>query len=134
VTGCNGPIYRNSHITFAGVTDGLSNTVFAGEKTPFLADATWVGIIPGYRHFAYNAFASLGTGGLGVSSRANKGDELNYCGKMTSLRGGGLPGSFNLPRELRMPPLHAPYLPGDRHHLLPGKRRHYRARLANCQP
>jgi len=107
VTGCNGPIYRNSHITFAGVTDGLSNTVFAGEKTPFLADATWVGIIPGYRHFAYNAFASLGTGGLGVSSRANKGDELNYCGKMTSLRGGGLPGSFNLPRELRLSPLHA---------------------------
>ncbi len=67
VTGCNGPIYRNSHITFAGVTDGLSNTVFAGERTPYLSDATWVGIIPGYRHFAYNAFASLGTGGLGVN-------------------------------------------------------------------
>ncbi len=49
------------------MTDGLSNTVFAGEKTPYLADATWVGIIPGYRHFAYNAFASLGTGGLGVN-------------------------------------------------------------------
>ena len=67
VTGCNGPIYRNSHVTYAGVTDGLSNTVFAGEKTPYLSDATWVGIIPGYRHFAYNAFASLGTGGLGVN-------------------------------------------------------------------
>ena len=67
VTGCNGPIYRNSHVTYAGVTDGLSNTVVAGEKTPYLADATWVGIIPGYRHFAYNAFASLGTGGLGVN-------------------------------------------------------------------
>ncbi len=67
VTGCNGPIYRNSHVTFAGVTDGLSNTVFAGERTPYLSDATWVGIIPGYRHFAYNAFASLGTGGLGVN-------------------------------------------------------------------
>jgi prepilin-type N-terminal cleavage/methylation domain-containing protein len=60
--GCNGPIYRNSHVTYAGVTDGLSNTVFASEKTPYLADATWVGIIPGYRHFAYNAFASAGTG------------------------------------------------------------------------
>jgi prepilin-type N-terminal cleavage/methylation domain-containing protein/prepilin-type processing-associated H-X9-DG protein len=67
ITGCNGPIYRNSHLTYAAVTDGLSNTVFAGEKTPFLADATWVGIIPGYRHFAYNAFASLGTGGLDVN-------------------------------------------------------------------
>ncbi len=67
VTGCNGPLYRNSHITYAAVTDGLTNTVVAGERTPYLSDATWVGIIPGYRHFAYNAFASLGTGGLGVN-------------------------------------------------------------------
>jgi len=67
VKGCNGPIYRNSHVTYAAVTDGLSNTVIAGEKTPYLADATWVGIIPGYRHFAYNAFASAGTGGTGVN-------------------------------------------------------------------
>ena len=67
VRGCNGPIFRNSRVTYAGVTDGLSNTVFAGEKTPYLADASWVGTIPGYRHFAYNAFASAGTGGLGVN-------------------------------------------------------------------
>ena len=67
VKGCNGPIYRNSRVTYAAVTDGLSNTVFAGEKTPYLADATWVGVIPGYRHFAYNAFASAGTGGVGVN-------------------------------------------------------------------
>ena len=67
VRGCNGPIFRNSRVTFAGVTDGLSNTVFAGEKTPYLADSTWVGVIPGYRHFAYNAFASAGTGGIGVN-------------------------------------------------------------------
>ncbi|MBV8381739.1 MAG: DUF1559 domain-containing protein [Planctomycetaceae bacterium] len=67
VKGCNGPIYRNSHVTYAAVTDGLSNTVVAGEKTPYLADATWVGIIPGYRHFAYNAFASAGTGGAGIN-------------------------------------------------------------------
>src|SRR5260221_95794 len=67
VRGCNGPIYRNSGVTIAGVTDGLSNTVFAGEKTPYLADASWVGIVPGYRHFAYNAFASAGTGGVGVN-------------------------------------------------------------------
>ncbi len=65
--GCNGPIYQNSAVRYADVTDGLSNTVVAGEKTPFLADASWVGIIPGYRHFAYNAFASAGTGGLGVN-------------------------------------------------------------------
>ena len=67
VKGCNGPIYRDSHVTYAGVTDGLSNTVVSGEKSPYLADASWVGIIPGYRHFAYNAFASAGTGGLGLN-------------------------------------------------------------------
>ncbi len=67
VLGCNGPIYRNSRVGYAGVSDGLSNTVFAGEKAPYLADASWVGIIPGYRHFAYNAFASAGTGGSGVN-------------------------------------------------------------------
>ena len=66
VLACNAPIYRNSRVRFAAITDGLSNTVFAGEKTPFLADATWVGIIPGYRHFANGVFASLGTGGPGV--------------------------------------------------------------------
>ncbi len=66
VLGCNGVIYRNSRVKFAAITDGLSNTVFAGEKTPFLADATWVGGIPGYRHFANGVFASLGTGGSGV--------------------------------------------------------------------
>jgi prepilin-type processing-associated H-X9-DG protein len=67
VRGCNGPIYRNSRIPYAGVTDGLSNTVVASEKSPYLADASWVGIVPGYRHFAYNAFASAGTGGAGVN-------------------------------------------------------------------
>jgi prepilin-type N-terminal cleavage/methylation domain-containing protein/prepilin-type processing-associated H-X9-DG protein len=65
--GCNGPLYRNSRVPYAGVTDGLSNTIFASEKSPYLADATWVGIIPGYRHFAYNAFSSLGTGGDGIN-------------------------------------------------------------------
>ncbi len=67
VKGNNGPLYRNSRVTYAAVTDGLSNTIVAGEKSPYLADASWVGIIPGYRHFAYNAFASAGTGGLGVN-------------------------------------------------------------------
>src|SRR5262249_24295304 len=45
--GGSGPLYRNSRVTYAGVTDGLSNTVVASEKTPYLADASWVGIIPG---------------------------------------------------------------------------------------
>ncbi len=67
VKGCNGPIYRNSGVKYSDVIDGLSNTVVAGEKAPYLADASWVGTIPGYRHFAYNAFASSGTGGIGVN-------------------------------------------------------------------
>jgi prepilin-type N-terminal cleavage/methylation domain-containing protein/prepilin-type processing-associated H-X9-DG protein len=65
--GCNGPIYRNSRVRYSAVLDGLSNTAFASEKSPYLADASWVGIIPGYRHFAYNAFASIGTGGPGLN-------------------------------------------------------------------
>src|SRR5271157_3967836 len=91
-------------------------------------------------HAIFHADSLLGTGmfaqntGWLLREGATKGGVRNCRSRMTSLRGGGLPGSFNLPRELRMPPLHAPYLPGDRHHRLPGKRRHYRARLANCQP
>jgi prepilin-type processing-associated H-X9-DG protein len=42
----NGPFYRNSHTKIAGVSDGLSNTVFIGERTSRLADATWVGVVP----------------------------------------------------------------------------------------
>jgi len=42
----NGPFYRNSRTRVSGVTDGLSNTVFLGERTSKLADATWVGVVP----------------------------------------------------------------------------------------
>jgi prepilin-type N-terminal cleavage/methylation domain-containing protein len=42
-----GPLYRNSRISIARVTDGLSQTIFAGERAPLLADATWVGVVPG---------------------------------------------------------------------------------------
>jgi prepilin-type N-terminal cleavage/methylation domain-containing protein/prepilin-type processing-associated H-X9-DG protein len=93
VLGCNGPIYRNSGIKYAAVTDGLSNTVFASEKTPYLADATWVGIIPGYRHFAYNAFASAGTGGLGVN--------YDYPGAILASHSG--PSLYESPRVIHPP-------------------------------
>lgn len=42
----NGPFYRNSKTRVASVTDGLSNTVFIGERTSRLADATWMGVVP----------------------------------------------------------------------------------------
>jgi prepilin-type processing-associated H-X9-DG protein len=42
----NGPLYRNSRIRFADVTDGVSYTVFLGEHA-FISDKTWVGVVPG---------------------------------------------------------------------------------------
>ena len=42
----DGPFYRNSHTQIRDVTDGLSNTVFFGEQTPYHSNSTWVGIVP----------------------------------------------------------------------------------------
>ena len=42
----NGPFYRNSRIGVAAVPDGLSNTVFVGERSSRLSDNTWVGVVP----------------------------------------------------------------------------------------
>jgi prepilin-type N-terminal cleavage/methylation domain-containing protein/prepilin-type processing-associated H-X9-DG protein len=42
----DGPFYRNSRTRVSGVTDGLSNTVFLGEKSSILCDSTWVGVVP----------------------------------------------------------------------------------------
>jgi prepilin-type processing-associated H-X9-DG protein len=43
----NGPFYPNSWTKVAGITDGLSNTVFIGERSSFLSNNTWVGVVPG---------------------------------------------------------------------------------------
>jgi prepilin-type N-terminal cleavage/methylation domain-containing protein len=43
----DGPFYRNSKVTPAMVTDGLSNTIFLGEHTSSLSNKTWVGVVPG---------------------------------------------------------------------------------------
>jgi prepilin-type N-terminal cleavage/methylation domain-containing protein/prepilin-type processing-associated H-X9-DG protein len=42
----NGPFYRNSKTRVASVTDGLSNTVFIGERSSSISDNTWVGVVP----------------------------------------------------------------------------------------
>ncbi|AMV37744.1 hypothetical protein VT85_09930 [Planctomyces sp. SH-PL62] len=42
----DGPFYRNSRTRAASVTDGLSNTIFIGEKSSYLCDSTWVGVVP----------------------------------------------------------------------------------------
>jgi prepilin-type N-terminal cleavage/methylation domain-containing protein/prepilin-type processing-associated H-X9-DG protein len=42
----NGPFYRNSRTRPRDITDGLSQTVFAGEADPILTNKTWVGVVP----------------------------------------------------------------------------------------
>jgi prepilin-type N-terminal cleavage/methylation domain-containing protein/prepilin-type processing-associated H-X9-DG protein len=43
----DGPLFRNSTIRAADVTDGLTSTVFLGEHHPVLSNKTWVGVVPG---------------------------------------------------------------------------------------
>ncbi len=43
----DGPFFRNSLLTVASISDGLSNTLFMGEHSPILSDKTWVGVVPG---------------------------------------------------------------------------------------
>jgi prepilin-type N-terminal cleavage/methylation domain-containing protein len=43
----NGPLYRNSRLRAAEVTDGLSKTVFVGEHSQALSQKAWAGIVAG---------------------------------------------------------------------------------------
>lgn len=43
----DGPFYPNSHTRVRDVTDGLSHTVFVGERSSYLCNNTWVGVVPG---------------------------------------------------------------------------------------
>jgi prepilin-type processing-associated H-X9-DG protein len=47
--------YRNSHNRIANVTDGLSNTIFVGERSSNHAPATWTGAVTGGRCPAWMA-------------------------------------------------------------------------------
>ena len=67
IRGANGVMFRNSRVRIPAITDGLSNTVAAGERVPWLADAVWPGVVPGAKHYSYNEFASSGTGGTGIN-------------------------------------------------------------------
>jgi prepilin-type N-terminal cleavage/methylation domain-containing protein/prepilin-type processing-associated H-X9-DG protein len=42
-----GVFFRNSQLAFRDVTDGTSQTVFVGERSHLLGDATWVGAVTG---------------------------------------------------------------------------------------
>jgi prepilin-type N-terminal cleavage/methylation domain-containing protein len=65
----NGPFYKNSHTTVAHVIDGLSNTVFVGERSSSVSDNTWFGIVP---------FASVWPK-PGLPSDPNGGGDLVGC-------------------------------------------------------
>jgi prepilin-type N-terminal cleavage/methylation domain-containing protein len=59
-----GLFYRNSRNRIASVTDGLSQTIFVGERSGNHSPSTWVGAIPGGRCPAWMAtqpFASPNT-------------------------------------------------------------------------
>ena len=43
----NGVFYRNSRIGIRAITDGTSSTLLVGERSRNVADATWVGAVPG---------------------------------------------------------------------------------------
>ena len=43
----NGVLYRDSRVAFRDITDGTSSTLLAGERSRNVADATWVGVVPG---------------------------------------------------------------------------------------
>jgi prepilin-type N-terminal cleavage/methylation domain-containing protein/prepilin-type processing-associated H-X9-DG protein len=51
----NGLFYRNSRNTFGNVTDGLSNTIFVGERSGDHSPSTWTGAVPGGRCPAWMA-------------------------------------------------------------------------------
>ena len=76
VTGANGPMYRNSRVRFAAVTDGLSNTIAAGERTPFLSDSVWPDVVPGSAHFSYGQFADDDWDGPGSYVASNSGPSI----------------------------------------------------------
>jgi hypothetical protein len=47
--------YRNSNTRIAHVTDGMSNTIFAGERSSNHAPSTWTGAVAGGRSPAWMA-------------------------------------------------------------------------------
>ncbi|MBI3862141.1 MAG: DUF1559 domain-containing protein [Planctomycetia bacterium] len=81
----NGVFYRNSRTRFSDITDGLSQTVFAGEKTPYHSDSTWVGVVPGSVVCPTPQFAAAGCD-LGLIFPPGC---FQYVDEMNSMHSGG---------------------------------------------
>ncbi|MFO0938689.1 MAG: DUF1559 domain-containing protein [Gemmataceae bacterium] len=56
--GGRGVFWRNSRTRITDVTDGMSNTIFAGERSGNHSPATWTGAVPGGRCPAWMAVTS----------------------------------------------------------------------------
>jgi prepilin-type N-terminal cleavage/methylation domain-containing protein len=73
----DGPLYRNSVTRIASITDGLSNTVFFGEQTPYHSDSTWVGVVPGSVTCPTATFAFAGCDAAAPQINVHSGPGIN---------------------------------------------------------
>ena len=63
----NGPLFRNSRVRMAQVTDGLPQTIFVGEQSAQHHDSTWVGVVPGAQTSPGPRFVGLADGDLAAT-------------------------------------------------------------------
>ena len=81
-----GMFYRNSHNRIATVTDGLSNTIFVGERCGTHSPTTWTGAVTGGRCPAWMATTPWTTPNTPPSRpQYRKWHRLRQCGLRRSL-------------------------------------------------
>src|SRR5262245_39227545 len=73
-----GPFLRNSRFTFADITDGLSNTLFVGERNSRHANATWTGAVPGTTLPALKSADPHGDAGAAPGLVLGHGNRVHY--------------------------------------------------------
>jgi prepilin-type N-terminal cleavage/methylation domain-containing protein/prepilin-type processing-associated H-X9-DG protein len=73
-----GMFYRNSKNKVASVTDGMSNTIFAGERSSNHSPSTWTGAVPGGRCPAWMATTPFTAPNTPPSAALNTGNGTAY--------------------------------------------------------